>query len=122
MTVFLLPELRSACSGLPEIAMNPINPISPANISPIQLQQPGGLNQTPESGLSFKEFLIESIGHVNSMQQDANAAVEQLMTGGDANPAEVLSAVKKADMTFRLMLQIRNKLVQAYQEIKEIRI
>ena len=104
------------------IAKNPINPINPANISPIQLQQPGGLNQPPEGGLPFKEFLIESIGHVNSMQQDANAAVEQLMTGGDANPAEVLSAVKKADMTFRLMLQIRNKLVQAYQEIKEIRI
>ncbi len=44
------------------------------------------------------------------------------MTGGDVNPAEVLTAVQKADMSFRMMMQIRNKLVQAYQEMKDIRI
>ena len=37
-------------------------------------------------------------------------------------PAEVLTAVQKADMSFRLMMQIRNKLVQAYQEIQNVRI
>jgi len=36
--------------------------------------------------------------------------------------AEVLTSVQKADLSFRMMMQIRNKLVQAYQEIKEIRI
>ena len=46
----------------------------------------------------------------------------QLATGGDVNAAEVLTAVQKADLSFRMMMQIRNKLVQAYQEIKEIRI
>ena len=56
------------------------------------------------------------------MQADADRAVETLMTGGDANPAEVLSAVQKADLTFRMMMQVRNKLVAAYQEIKEVRI
>jgi flagellar hook-basal body complex protein FliE len=56
------------------------------------------------------------------MQQGADRAVEQLMTGGDVSPAEVLTAVQKADLSFRMMLQIRNKLVQAYQEIKDIRI
>ncbi len=70
----------------------------------------------------FKDLLVESINHVNNMQQDADNAVEQLLTGGDVNQAEVMTAVQKADMSFRLMMQIRNKLVQAYQEIKEIRI
>ena len=56
------------------------------------------------------------------MQQDADHAVEQLFTGGDVDPAEVLTAVQKADMSFRLMMQIRNKLVQAYQEIQDIRV
>ena len=56
------------------------------------------------------------------MQADADKAVQQLITGGDVNPAEVLTAVQKADMSFRLMMQIRNKLVSAYQEINNIRI
>ena len=44
------------------------------------------------------------------------------MTGEDVDPALVLTTIQKADMSFRMMMQIRNKLVQAYQEIKEIRI
>jgi flagellar hook-basal body complex protein FliE len=59
---------------------------------------------------------------VNSAQVDANKAVENLFTGGDSNPAEVLTAVQKADLAFRTMMQVRNKLVQAYQEVKDIRI
>jgi flagellar hook-basal body complex protein FliE len=71
---------------------------------------------------SFKDFLLESIDHVNSMQHDADHAVQQLTTGGEVDTAEVLTALQKADLTFRMMLQIRNKLVQAYQEINQIRI
>ena len=44
------------------------------------------------------------------------------MTGGDVDPTSVLTSIQKADMSFRMMMQIRNKLLQAYQEIKEIRI
>jgi flagellar hook-basal body complex protein FliE len=71
---------------------------------------------------SFKGFLLESIQDVNSMQQQADQAVETLMTGGDADPAEVLTAVQKADMAFRLMMQMRNKMMQVYQEVRDIRI
>jgi len=80
------------------------------------------LNPTQQAAPSFKEFLLDALDHVNSMQHDANQAVEQLATGDDVNAAEVLTAVQKADLSFRMMMQIRNKLVQAYQEIKEIRI
>ena len=65
---------------------------------------------------------MESLNQVNSMQQDADKAVQQLITGGDVNPAEVLTTVQKADMSFRMMLQIRNKLVAAFQEVNNIRI
>ena len=70
----------------------------------------------------FKNVLLEALDQVNTMQQQADAAVEQLVTGGDVNPAEVLTMLQKADMSFKLMLQIRNKLVQAYQEVSNIRI
>jgi flagellar hook-basal body complex protein FliE len=71
---------------------------------------------------AFKDFLLQSIDQVNHMQNDADSAVHQLVTGGDVNPAEVLTAVQKADLAFRMMLQIRNKLVQAYQEVKDVRV
>lgn len=75
----------------------------------------------PEEG-SFKNLLMESIEHVNGMQTEADHAVEALFTGGDVNPAEVLTAVQKADMAFRLTMQVRNKLMDVYREIQEVRI
>jgi flagellar hook-basal body complex protein FliE len=80
----------------------------------------GAVEGAPQA--AFKDFLLESLGQVNTMQLDANTAVQNLMTGGDANPAEVLTTVQKADLAFRMMLQIRNKLVQAYQEVKDVRV
>lgn len=71
---------------------------------------------------SFQAYFADSIQEVNSAQMQADQAVEALFTGGDVNPAEVLSAVKKADLAFRMLMQIRNKLVQAYDEVKNIRV
>lgn len=100
-----------------------INPLSTAPL----LQQPGLAplpnNAAPATGSSsFKDLLIDGLKQVNTMQQDANRAVETLATGGDVNPAEVLTAVQKADIAFRMMMQIRNKLVQAYEEVQNIRV
>lgn len=97
--------------GLPR----PAAPIPP----PAAPEQLGGAQEnTP----SFKSMLTEGIQQVNAMQHQADTAVQQLMTGEDIDPATVLTAVQKADMSFRLMMQIRNKLVQAYQEVNNIRI
>jgi flagellar hook-basal body complex protein FliE len=71
---------------------------------------------------SFKDLLVNSIQQVNTMQLDADKAVETLFTGGAINPAEVLTAVQKADLAFRLTMQMRNKLMEVYQEVKDIRI
>ena len=82
---------------------------------------PKGPASTTEAA-SFKDFLIKSIQDVNTAQQEANQAVETLMTGGDVDPASVLTAVEKADLAFRMMLQMRNKVMQVYQEVRDIRI
>lgn len=75
-----------------------------------------------ESPDSFKNYLVDQIQQVNDMQLQADKQVEALFTGGDVNPAEVLTAVQKADLAFKMMMQVRNKLVQVYQEVKDIRI
>ncbi len=88
--------------------------------APLPLPPPSS-NKAGEGG-SFKDVLLKSIHDVNSMQQQADKAVETLMTGGDADPAAVLTAVQKADLAFRMMMQMRNKVMQVYQEVKDIRI
>ena len=99
--------------------MNPIS--SPQIASPPPLLNPKmGAAQAGET--SFKDMLFDSIKEVNTMQLDADKAVEQMFTGGDVNPAEVLTAVQKADLVFRLTMQMRNKLMEVYQEVRDIRI
>ena len=99
--------------------MTDISPIgSPSSLS-MPLSQPLGANKGQSS---FTDFLKESIEQVNQMQLDADRAVETMVTGGDVNPAEVLTAVQKADLTFRLMMQLRNKALAAFEEVRNIRI
>jgi flagellar hook-basal body complex protein FliE len=93
----------------------------PLPLPPSTLASPAAGGGAPQ-GASFQDLLLDSLREVNGMQQDAERAVEQLVTGGEANMAEVMTTVQKADMSFRLMLQMRNKLVQAYEEIKDVRI
>jgi flagellar hook-basal body complex protein FliE len=100
-----------------------MTPISGITTPPIL--QPGrasGAAAGAEGGPSFKDFLVQSIQDVNSMQAAADKAVEKLATGGDVNPAEVLTAVQKADIAFQMMIQVRNKLVDAFTEIKNLQI
>jgi flagellar hook-basal body complex protein FliE len=98
------------------------------NINNISIGQPLTPPQLPKIGgeqsgdKTFKDVLVDSIQQVNSMQLQADQAVETMFSGGDVNPAEVLTAVQKADLAFRLTMQMRNKLMDVYQEIKDIRI
>jgi flagellar hook-basal body complex protein FliE len=104
--------------------MSPISslPIPPPAAPALANPANGALGAGAAGAQPFKNILLEALDQVNTMQSQANQAVEQLVTGGDVNPAEVLTTLQKADISFRMMLQIRNKLVQAYQEVNNIRI
>ncbi len=69
----------------------------------------------------FEEMLMESIEKVNILQKEADRSVEGLVTGrGDIH--ETMIAVEKADLTFNLMVQVRNKLISAYEEIMRMQV
>lgn len=101
-------------TSIPNISLPPITPPAMPSAEVAGKDAAGSAN--------FTDFFMNALDQVNSMQMQADQAVEQYVTGGPGDPAEVLTAVQKADITFRLMMQIRNKLVQAYQEVKDIRI
>jgi flagellar hook-basal body complex protein FliE len=76
---------------------------------------------SPEGALSFQDVLLQSLEQVNSLDRESQSAVAAGLTGGDLTQAEIFTAMKKADLAFRTMLQIRNKLVEAYNEVKNMR-
>lgn len=67
-------------------------------------------------------LIVNQVRGVQSMQSGADAMVNTMLTGGDVNESEVLTAVQKADLAFRMLLQIRNKLMDAYREVQQIQI
>ena len=66
---------------------------------------------------SFGESLVESLENVNNLQLKADTAVEDLATGKTQSIHTAMLALGKADIAFRLTMQVRNKIVEAYQEI-----
>ncbi len=71
----------------------------------------------PDDSKSFGAMLKETINEVNKYQLDADKAVEDLATGRNKNIHETMIAISQADLAFRMTMQVRNKVVDAYQEI-----
>ncbi|MEX2672226.1 MAG: flagellar hook-basal body complex protein FliE [Phycisphaeraceae bacterium] len=92
-----------------------------------QMKQAGGLQGGVQGGqqaggADFKDVLMENIKEVNRLQQDAEQAIEELATGGRDDVANVMVAKQKADLAFKMLLQVRNKMMDAYQEVKNLRV
>jgi len=71
---------------------------------------------------SFSETLQQQIDQVNELQKDAKEAVEDLAAGRRDDVEGVILATQKADVAFRMLLQVRNKVMDAYDEVKQVRI
>jgi len=70
---------------------------------------------------SFKNILENSINEVNKYQKEASDAVTDLTTGKTDDLSKVMIAVKKSDVAFTALMETRNKLVDAYNEIMRMR-
>lgn len=71
---------------------------------------------------SFKDVLLDNLKQVNSMQQDATRAIEDLHTGKRSDLEGVVLATQRADTAFRMLQSVRNKVMEAYEEVKQIRV
>ncbi len=82
----------------------------------------GGTNPTGEAGPSFADTLVKSIEEVNHLQKEADQAIETLASGESQNVHGAMLAVSKADLAFRMTMQVRNKIIEAYQEVMRMQV
>jgi flagellar hook-basal body complex protein FliE len=98
-----------------------VAPISPASIRPAVLPEtavrPSGL--APDA---FRNVLTEAVERVENYQQSANVAMQRFLTGEDEELHKVAIAAQQAELSLELFLQVKNKVVQAYQEIMRMQI
>jgi len=82
----------------------------------------GAAAASSPQGKDFRSILVESLDEVNRLQGEADQGVQRLLTGETQNVAEVLTAVNKAGIAFDLLMEIRNKLTDAYREIQQMQV
>jgi flagellar hook-basal body complex protein FliE len=88
--------------------------ILPAEIESSQVRpKPGG-------GSTFGDVLRGAVAETDSLQQTAEEQIGEMMKGNGSDVHQAMISVEKADLSFQLMMQVRNKMVQAYQEISRL--
>jgi flagellar hook-basal body complex protein FliE len=95
---------------------NPIlGPINPnLQLPEIRKTSAAGIEK---SGTNFGDVLKDAISTVNQLQKQSDQEIQKLMAGESQDLHTTVIAVQKADLSFQMMMQVRNKIVQAYQEI-----
>ncbi len=97
----------------------PVAPIVPPAVAP----SPASVPSAAPPGLgTFQEVFSNAIGSVEGASREASASVERFLAGEGEELHTAILATQRAELSFDLFLQIRNKVVSAYQEIMRMQI
>jgi flagellar hook-basal body complex protein FliE len=75
----------------------------------------------PERG-SFSSFIEKAVSETERLQDEADGMVRHLAAGEITDVHQVMLAMNRADLSFRMMLEVRNKLLDAYQEVMRMQV
>ena len=101
---------------------DPLGLIGSGGVNPSMFPRPNVTGPGAEQpGQTFKDALLANLDEVNKAQQEATKAVEDLTTGKRSDLEGVIMATQKADNAFRMLQALRNKVMDAYDEIKQTR-
>jgi flagellar hook-basal body complex protein FliE len=75
-----------------------------------------------DKDVSFGDVLKDAISTANQLQRQSDQEIQKLMAGETQDLHTTLIAVQKADLSFQTMMQVRNKIIQAYQEIMRMQV
>ncbi|PYX90115.1 MAG: flagellar hook-basal body complex protein FliE [Acidobacteria bacterium] len=94
------------------------NPVSSLRILPVDIEPIAP--RSPQKSTQFMDTLKEAMNEVENVQGQAESKVSELLQGNGMDVHSAMIAVEKAELSFQLMMQVRNKIVQAYQEIARL--
>ena len=100
-----------------QVMIGPLNPN--LQMPEVRVPQKSG---SEKSGTGFGEILKDAISTANELQKQSDQEIQKLMTGESQDLHTTVIAMQKADLSFQMMMQVRNKIVQAYQEIMRMQI
>lgn len=75
-----------------------------------------------QGGTSFGDMLRDSIEKTNLFQVQADTAVKELVAGRSKNIHETMLSIERADTSLKLLMQVRNKILDAYREIMRMQV
>jgi len=78
------------------------------------------LGDLAANGSGFGDVLKNALNQVTDLQGSADSQINTMLAGGNADMSKVMISVEKADVAFQLMMQVRNKIVSAYQDIEKM--
>ena len=93
-----------------------IFPIQPLSIQPAGPIEVGGPAR-PAGGSDFRNVLQGAIDQVELSRSNANQSVQDFLSGDGEDLHSTVLAVQRADLEFDMLMQVRNKVVSAYQEV-----
>jgi len=97
-----------------------ITPVTPVPL--MNLPEPAQIDPSGSKTGGFQSVLQGIIGHVENSQTQAQQSVENFLTGGNEELHSVALASQRAELEFDLFLQVRNKVVSAYQEVMRMQV
>jgi flagellar hook-basal body complex protein FliE len=95
------------------------SPVSPLRILPAEMES-GVAAESPVTGGGFADSLRSAMDEMGELSSQAETKVAGVLEGNGVDVHSALIAVEKADLSFQLMMQVRNKIVSAYQEISRM--
>ena len=101
--------------------MPPINPISP-NIQPVNTPAAKPAAPAGDDRIDFASTLRRCVEQAEGDQQASTRAVQDLLSGRTEDVVPVVAAVAKADMSFKLLMGVRNKVIEAYRQTMNMQI
>ena len=94
--------------------------IPPTEVQPSHKGSGAEKSGSEVAGKSFSDMLSDSINEVNRLQTEASDSLEQLATGENQDIHNTVIELQKASISFKMMMEVRNKLVDAYKEVMRI--
>jgi flagellar hook-basal body complex protein FliE len=97
-------------------------PILPVSLAATAIQAPAALSGTSSAGAAFQSVFQDAIAKVESFNKTADTSVNNFLAGEGEDLHDVAIKTQQAELSFDMFLQVRNKIVSAYQEVMRMQV